>query len=126
MFAFDSRKQSCFCHICTKNVESTEVSENIMNNYVKHWKHTEINTKGKMPLASIEELESKEIKISYDGDRILDPVTEGNDVVDCSMLSITLCLYSQFNSLTPTPIIICTGDIFVVIAPLDNNKSVKY
>ena len=25
-----------------------------------------------------------------------------------------------------TPIVICTGDIFVVIAPLDNNKNVKY
>ena len=56
MFAFDSRKPSCFCHICTENVESTEVCENITNNYVKHWKHTEINPKGKMPLASIEEL----------------------------------------------------------------------
>ena len=28
--------------------------------------------------------------------------------------------------LTPTPIVICTGDIFVVIAPLDNNENVKY
>ena len=63
VFAIDSRKQSCFCHICTENVESTEVCENITNNYVKHWKHTEINSKGKMPLASIKELESKEIKI---------------------------------------------------------------
>ena len=88
-----------FCHICTENVESTEVCENITNNYVKHWKHTEINPKGKMPLANIEELESEEIKISSDGDRISDIVREGNDVVDCSILSITLCLYSQFNSL---------------------------
>ena len=99
MFAFDSRKQTCFCHIFTENVESIEVCENIMKNYVKHWKHTEINTKGKMPLASIEELESEEIKISSDGDRISDLVREGNDVVDCSILSITLFLYSQFNSL---------------------------
>ena len=52
-----------------------------------------------MPLASIEELESEEIKISSDGDRISDLVREGNDVVDCSMLSIILCVYSQFNSL---------------------------
>ena len=63
MFAFDSRKQSCFCHICTENVESTEVCENIMNNYVKHWKHTEINLKGKIPLASLEELELEEIVV---------------------------------------------------------------
>ena len=28
--------------------------------------------------------------------------------------------------LTPMPIVICTGDIFAVIAPLDNNKNVKY
>ena len=99
VFSFDSRNQSCFCHICTENVESTEVCENINNNYVKHWKHTKINPKGKMPLASIEELESEEIKISSSGDRISDLVREGNDVVDCSILSITLCLYSQFNSL---------------------------
>ena len=99
VFAFDSRNQSCNCHIFTKNVECTEVCENITNNYVKHWKHTEINPKGKMPLANIEELESEEIKISSDGDRISDLVSEGNDVVDYSILSITLCSYSQFNSL---------------------------
>ena len=99
MFAFDNRKQSCFCHICTENVESTEVCENVTNNYIKHWKHTEINPKGKMPLARIEELESEEIEISYDGDRISYLVREGNDLVDCSLLSITLCVYSQFNSL---------------------------
>ena len=58
MFAFDSRKKTCFCHIFTKNVESTEVCEKITNNYVKHWKHTEINPKGKFPLASFKELES--------------------------------------------------------------------
>ena len=78
MFSFDSRKQSCFCHICIENVESTKVCENIMNNYVKHWKHREINPKGKIPLASLEELESKDIPISSDGDRILDLVRKGN------------------------------------------------
>ena len=81
VFAFDSRKQSCFCHICIENVESTEVCENITNNYVKAWRHTEINPKGKMPLASVEELESEEIAISSDGDRISDLVREGNDQV---------------------------------------------
>ena len=29
VFAFDSRKQSCFFHICTENVESIEICENI-------------------------------------------------------------------------------------------------
>ena len=52
-----------------------------------------------MPLANIEELELEEIKISSDGDRISDLVREGNDVVDCLIFPITLCLYSQFNSL---------------------------
>ena len=52
-----------------------------------------------MPLASVEELVSKEITISSDVNRISDLVREGNDVVDCSILSITLCLISQFNSL---------------------------
>ena len=52
-----------------------------------------------MPLASIEELESEEIKVSFDDDKILDLVREGNDLVDCSLLSITLCVYCQFNSL---------------------------
>ena len=35
----------------------------------------------------------------------------------------------QFNSLqrkTPTPIVICTGDVFAMISPLDNNENVKY
>ena len=27
---------------------------------------------------------------------------------------------------TPTPIVICTRDVFTVIAPLDNNENVKY
>ena len=57
MFAFDSRKKTCVCHICIENVESTEVCENITNNYVKKWKHAEINQKGKMRPGSIEELE---------------------------------------------------------------------
>ena len=73
-----------------------EVYENATNNYVKHWKHTEINPKGKMPLESIEELELEEIAILSDGDRILDLVREGNDLVDFSLFSITLCVYSQF------------------------------
>ena len=50
-----------------------------------------------MPLASVEELESEEITISSDGDIILDLVREGNDLVDYSLLSITLCVYNQLN-----------------------------
>ena len=38
----------------------------------------EINTKGKMTLASQEELESEEITIASDGDRILDLGKEDN------------------------------------------------
>ena len=77
VFAFDSRKQTCFCPICIEDMESTEVCENIINNYVKPWKHIEINQKGKMPLASMEEMESENIAISVDGDRISDLVREG-------------------------------------------------
>ena len=78
MFSFDSRKLTCFCPICMEDTESVENCENINDNYVKPWKHNEINLKGKMPLASFEELESEDIAISSDGDRISDLVTEGN------------------------------------------------
>ena len=78
VFSFDSRKLTCFCPICMEDTESIENCENINNNYVKPWKHNEINLKGKMPLASFEELESEDIAISTDGDRIFDLVREGN------------------------------------------------
>ena len=98
VFAFDSRKQSCFCHIlhwkCWIYRSLWKHNEQLR----KHWKHTKINPKGKMPPANIEELESEEIKISSDGNTISNLVREGNDVVDCSILSITLCLYSQINA----------------------------
>ena len=45
--------------------------------YVKAWRHTELNTKGKMPLASSEEMESNETIVSIDGDIVSDLVTEG-------------------------------------------------
>ena len=40
--------------------------------------NNENNLKGKMPLARFEELESEDIAISTDGDRISDFVREGN------------------------------------------------
>jgi hypothetical protein len=46
--------------------------------YVKAWRHTELNIKGKMPLASSEEMESNETIVSVDGDRVSDLVREGN------------------------------------------------
>ena len=45
--------------------------------YVKSWRHIELNVKGKMPLASLEEIESNETIVSVDGDRISDLVREG-------------------------------------------------
>ena len=46
--------------------------------YIKYWKNTELNTKGKMSVAMFEEMQSKETTISYDGDRVSDLVREGN------------------------------------------------
>ena len=78
MFSFDSWKLTRFCPICIEDTESIEICENINDNYVKPWKHNEINLEGKMSLASFEELESEDIAISTDGDRISDLVREGN------------------------------------------------
>ena len=78
MFSFDSRKLTRFCPICIEDTESIEICENIIDDYVKHWKHNEINLKGKMPLARFEDLELEGIAISIDGDRISDLVREGN------------------------------------------------
>ena len=58
VFSFDSRRLTCFCPICMEDTESIENCENINDNYVKPWKHNEINLEGKMPLTSFEELES--------------------------------------------------------------------
>ena len=76
MFALDKRKYSCFCPICIENTKSNDVCENKM--YVKYWKHTELNTKGKISVAMFEEMQSKETTISSDGDQIYDLVREGN------------------------------------------------
>ena len=46
--------------------------------YVKDWKHTELNTKGKISIAMFEEMQSEETTISSNGDRVSDLVREGN------------------------------------------------
>ena len=88
MFSFDSRKLTCFFHICMEDTETIDLCENINDNYVKPWKHNEINLKGKMPLTSFEELESEDITISTDGDRIFDLIREGNFMYTLIKLSI--------------------------------------
>ena len=76
VFALDKRKYSCFCDVCIDNTKSNDVCENKM--YVNDWKHTELNTKGKMSVAMFEEMQSEETTISSDGDRVSDLVREGN------------------------------------------------
>ena len=46
--------------------------------YVKDWKHTELNTKGKMSVAMFEEMELEETTIPFDGDPVSDIVRECN------------------------------------------------
>ena len=58
VFSLDSRKLTCFCPICMEDTKSIDNCESINDNYGEPWKHNEINLKGKMPLASFEELES--------------------------------------------------------------------
>ena len=45
--------------------------------YVKPWQHTKLNTKGKMSVASLEEMELEETTVSPKGDRVSDLVREG-------------------------------------------------
>ena len=71
-----------------EDTESIDNCENINDNYVKPWKHNESNLKGKMPLARFEELKSKDIVISTDGDRIFNLVREGNFMYTLLNLSI--------------------------------------
>ena len=76
MFALDKIKYSCFFHVYIDNTKSIDVYENKM--YVNDWKHTELNTKGKMFVAMFEEMQSEETTISSDGDQVSDLVREGN------------------------------------------------
>ena len=76
VFALDKKKYSCFFHVGIDNTKSNDVCENKM--YVKDWKHTKLNTKGKIFIAMFEEMQSEETTISFDGDRVSDLVREGN------------------------------------------------
>jgi hypothetical protein len=88
VFSFDRRNESCFCSVCIEDTKSTEICENENAEYVKAWRHTELNTKGKMPLASSEEMESNETIVSIDGDRVFDLVREGNLCFNCSNIFV--------------------------------------
>jgi hypothetical protein len=46
--------------------------------YVKDLRHTKLNIKGKIPLASSEDMGSNETIVSVDGDRVSDLVRKGN------------------------------------------------
>ena len=94
MFAFDGRNKSCFCSVFIEDTKSTDICENKTEKYVKAWRHTEINTKGKMPLASVEEIESNETIVSIDGDRVSDPVREGKIIYVSIVQTYLLCLNS--------------------------------
>ena len=69
-FAFDRWNDSCFCSVCIEDTESIDICENENAGYVKSWRYTELNVKGKMPLASSEDMESNENIVSVDGDRV--------------------------------------------------------
>ena len=110
------------------------------DNYVKPWKHNKINQKGEMALASFEELESEDIAISTDSDRISDLVREGNFMYTLINLSIFILIIFYFNAkyIYESCLIqwkwiwqiecsyLCVGDLFVVVAPIDNNGNVRY
>jgi hypothetical protein len=77
VFAFDRRNEYCFCSVCIEDTQSNDTCENKTRKYVKAWKHIKINTKGKMPLASLEGIESNVITMPIDGDRVYNLVREG-------------------------------------------------
>ena len=60
-----------------EDTKSTEICENENTKYIKVWRHIKLNTKGKMPLESLEEMELNETIVSIDGDRVFDLVGEG-------------------------------------------------
>jgi hypothetical protein len=78
VFSFDRRNESCFCSVCIEDTKSIDICENENAGYVKAWRHTELNIKGKMSLASSEEMESNETIVSVDGNRVYDLVRECN------------------------------------------------
>jgi hypothetical protein len=78
VFSFDRRNEPCFCSVCMEDTKSIESRENKNVEYVKAWRHTKLNIKGKIAVASLEEMESNETIVSVDGDRVSDLVREGN------------------------------------------------
>ena len=76
-FAFDRWNDSCFCSVCIEDIESIDICENENEGYVKAWRHSELSVKGKIPLASLEDMESNATIVSIDGDRVFDLVREG-------------------------------------------------
>ena len=78
MFSFDRINESFFCSVCIEDKKSIDICENKNEEYVKAWRHTEINIKEKIPLANSEEMKSNETIVSVDGDRVSDLVKEGN------------------------------------------------
>jgi hypothetical protein len=77
-FSFDRINESCFCSVCIEDTKSIDICENQNAEYVKAWRHTKLNVKEKMPLASSEDMESNETIVSFDGNRVFDLVREGN------------------------------------------------
>ena len=57
VFVFDRRNESCFCSVCIEDIKSIDICENENEGYVKSWRHTELNVKGKIPLESLEEMD---------------------------------------------------------------------
>jgi hypothetical protein len=90
VFGFDGRNKSCFCSFCIEVTESTYICEKEIEKYVKTWRHTKINTKGKMTLASLEEIESNETIVSIVCNGVFDLVREGNLCFDCSNIFFML------------------------------------
>ena len=60
-----------------QDIKSIDICENENAGCVKAWRHVELNVKGKIPLASLEEIESNETIVSVDGDRVSDLFRKG-------------------------------------------------
>jgi hypothetical protein len=78
VFSFDRRNKSWFCSVCIDDTKSLDIYKNKNVEYVKSWRHTELNRKGKVPLTISKEMESNETIVSVDGNRVSDHVREGN------------------------------------------------
>jgi hypothetical protein len=70
VFAFDRRNESCFCSVCIEDPKSIDICENENSEYVEAWRHTKLNIKGKIQLASSKDMESNATIVSVDGNGI--------------------------------------------------------